>query len=449
MVSSLSSRLLAGRGDGASLGSGKSNGSPQQNKRSVTGSLKGSKNENLSGYSADREGPSAAYPPVVSINLHSKSKSSTRRVDELNCPKRQKKNQMQFAATTVKADLARAGKEYKLLGKDLEQSKILGDSSIKLKDHVRLLNSSDISGSLVPTSNIVRQTTITDYAALVSSVSAFYPCKPTQMSDMKPFERALPTGEKAWSEPSATSSVSDTLSDSGSDNTTNNQSSHLSPLLEDSLFNKNKSRKKSSKTVTNTSENVTSFPNAVTMTKILQLSKTARYDHLFAPYACPKSKYFIKTHNFPFVFLRIVTKSFAPYSIIHANAAFHRLSGKKGNERVIGKSFFSLLDPESNPSQDKMSLSSFMISSDKGEDSKLNLLPIIPGESASNEKNEPVKCTVRVSPVLDLKIEEQAPAKLGYFAVEFVLDGNKFDETSLTNTSELPLLKKAPVGVIA
>lgn len=417
MVSSLSSRLLAGRGDGASLGSGKSNGSPQQNKRSVTGSLKGSKNENMSGYSADREGSSTAYPPVVSINLHSKSKSSTR-VDALNCPKRQKKNEMQFAATTVKADLARANKEYKLLSKDLERSKVLGDSSIKLKDHVKLLNSGDISEPLVPPSTIVRQTTITDYAALINAVSAFYPCKPTQMSDMKSFERALPTGEKEWSEPSATSSVSDTLSDSGSDNTTNNQSSLLSPLLEDSLVNKNKSRKSSSKIAANTSEKISSFPNAVTMTKILQLSKTAR----------------------------IVTKSFAPYSIIHANAAFHRLSGKIGNERVIGNSFFSLLDPESNPSQDKMSLSSFMISSDKGEDSKLNL---VPGKIASDGKNEPVKCTVRVSPVLDPKIEEEAPAKLGYFAVEFVLDGNEFDETSLTNTSELKLLNKTPVGVMA
>ena len=159
-----------------------------------------------------------------------------------------------------------------------------------------------------------------------------------------------------------------------------------------------------------------------------------------------KYEYVIKAHNFPLYFLRIVTKSFAPYSIIHANAAFHRLSGKIGNERVIGKSFFSLLDPESNPSQDKMSLSSFMISSDKGEDSKLNL---IPGEIASNGKNEPVKCTVRVSPVLDPKIEEEAPAKLGYFAVEFVLDGNEFDETSLTNTSELKLLNKTPVSVMA
>ena len=282
MVSSLSSRLLAGRGDCASLGSGKSNGSPQH-KRSAAGSMKirgkdsNEKNENsVSGYSADREGPSA-YPPVVSINLHSKSKYSTR-VDALNCPKRRKKNEMQFAATTVKTDLARAGKEFKPLCKSLERSKILGDNNIKLKDHVKLVNSNEIPGSLVPPSNIGKQTTITDYAALISAVSSFYPCKPTQMSDMKPFERV---GQNAWSEPSASSSVSDTLSDSGSDNT-NNPTSTLSPLLEDSLDTsgkKLKSRQKSSKaTVINPSDDISSFSNAITMTKILQLSKTARYD---------------------------------------------------------------------------------------------------------------------------------------------------------------------------
>ena len=145
-----------------------------------------------------------------------------------------------------------------------------------------------------------------------------------------------------------------------------------------------------------------------------------------------------------------MTNSFAPYSIIHANAAFHRLSGKKGNDKVIGKSFFSLLDPEANPSRDKMSLSSFMVSSDQGEDPKLYLLPRISGGGASNENTEPVKCTIRVSPVLDPKIQLQDPAKVGYFVVEFVLDGKEFDETSLTKaTKSSSLSNKIPMGVVA
>lgn len=281
MVSSLSSRLLAGRGDCASLGSSKDNGSPR-NKRTAAGSSKtrrpNDKNEStMSGYSADREGQSA-FPPVVSINLHSKSKSSTR-VEALNCPKRRKKNEMQFAATTVKADLARAGKEFKSLGKDLERATILGNETINFKDHVELFNSKDIPDSLYPQSNIAKQTTTSDYAALISTVSSFYPCKPTRMNDLKPFERGLPTGANGWSEPSASSSVSDTLSDSGSDNT-NNPTSALSPLLEDSLDSgrkKNKNKQNIRKTTIKASDDVSSLSNAITMTKILQLSKTARY----------------------------------------------------------------------------------------------------------------------------------------------------------------------------
>lgn len=425
MVSSLSSRLLAGRGDCASLGSSKDNRRPPQHKRTALGSIKtrgtlnNEKNESsTSGYSADREGPSA-YPPVVSINLHSKSRSYSR-ADVLTCPKRRKKNEMQFAATTVKADLARAGKEFKAIDRDLERPRILKDTNINLKDHVKLLHSNEISESLVPTSDIGKRTTINDYAALISAVSSFYPCKPTQMSDIKTFERTLPAGQNAWSEPS-TSSVSDTLSDSGSDNTTNNQA--LPPLLEDSLDNCGERRKKNqtiAKKEAEPSDHMSSFSNGITMTKILQLSKTAR----------------------------VVTNSFAPYSIVHANAAFHRLSGKKTNDRVVGKSFFSLLDPEANSSQDEMSLSNFMIASSKGDDPKLCLLPRT--SSVSDQNVEPVKCTIRVSPVLDQKTKMQDPAKVEYFVIEFVPDGKEFDETSLSKPSNTSFSNRnVPMPVVA
>ena len=282
MVSSLSSRLLAGRGDCSSRGSSKDNRSPQH-KRTVAGSIKtkssanNEKNESsVSGYSADREGPSS-YPPVVSINLHSKSKSSTRG-EAFKCPERWKKNEIQFAATTVKADLVRAGKEFKSVNKGLERSTILGGMDIKLKDHVKLVYSSEHSESLLPQSTVGKQSTVADYAALVSAVSDFYPSKPPRMSDIKSFERPLSAGQNIWSEPS-TSSVSDTLSDSGSDNTSN-QASTISPLLEDSFDSSSKHRKKRQKTTRTTvdvSTDIFSVSNAITMTKILQLSKTARY----------------------------------------------------------------------------------------------------------------------------------------------------------------------------
>lgn len=427
MVSSLSSRLLAGRGDCASRASSKDHGSPQH-KRTIGGSIKtrkgfnNDKNEStVSGYSADREGPSS-YPPVVSINLHSKSRSSTL-VDALRCPKRRKKNEMQFTATTVKADLARAGKDFKPVKKDLERSTILGDMNIKINDHVRLVHSNEISESLTPPSKIGKKTTITDYTALINAVSAFYPCKSTQMSDMKSFEPTPPAGQNAWSEPS-TSSVSDTLSDSGSDNT-NNQAATISPLLEDSLDTNRKhsmTRQKISKAVIKKPNAVSSVSSGVTLTKIFQLSKTAR----------------------------VVVNSFSPFSIVHANAAFHRLSGKKASDKVIGKSFFSLLDPEANPSEDEMSLSSFMISSSRGDDPKLYLSPRMSSGSASDKKLEPVKCTIRVSPVLGQKIQIEDHAQVEYFVIELVSDGKEFDETCLTKKSHSSFPNpNTPMGVVA
>jgi len=424
MVSSLSSRLLAGRGDCGSLGS---NGS-RQNKRTATGSMKtkrmiiNEKNENsVSGYSADREG-SSTYSPVDSVNLHSNSSSSTR-VDALKCPKRRKKNETQFAATTVKTDLARAGKGFRAFNKDLESSTILGDMEIQLKNRVKLVYSTDVSESPDLTSNLGKQTTITNYAALISAVSTFYARKPTQISDIKSFERTLPVVQNAWFEPS-TPSVSDTLSDSGSDNA-NSQTSALSPLLEDSLdpcTKHCKTKQQKAKTAAKPSNDISSVSNAITMTKILQLSKTAR----------------------------VVMNSFAPHSIVHANAAFHRLVGQKANDTVIGKSFFSLLDPEVDISNERMTLSSLMISSSRGNDPKLYLLPKTSDGSLSGEKIEPLKCTVRVSPVLDQKMELQERAEVGYFVIELVPDGKEFDETSLTNKRNSSFSNgNTPMGVVA
>ena len=302
MVSSLSSRLLAGRGDSASRGSSKDSGSPNH-KNIMTGSTKTKRtnNENsMSGYSADREGPSP-HPPVVSINLHSKSKASTR-VDALKCPKRRKKNEMQFAATTVKADLARAGKDFKTLQKYMEHSSILASQKIKLKDHVKLVFSKDASKLLVPPSNIGKQTTTMDYTSLISAVNGFYPCKPAQMSDIKSFERNLPSGQNTWSEPS-TSSVSDTLSDYGSDNT-NNQASGLTPLLEDSLDprTKKETEKEPDNVTVDSTDNISPISNPISMTSILQLSKTARYDKIHVFLGSKNANYIssVISQNYPF-----------------------------------------------------------------------------------------------------------------------------------------------------
>jgi len=325
---------------------------------------------------------------------------------------------MAFAATTVKSDLARAGKEFKTVDKKLERSTILKDMNINLKDHVKLLHSNDITGSLVPPSNIGRKSVIADYAALSSAVSEFYPSKPSRMSDIKSFERRLPAGQNSWSEPSS-SSVSDTLSDSGSDNTNN----VLPPLLEDSLDLCTKQVTKKEERTMKTADrykSISSVSNTITMTEILQLSKTAR----------------------------VVTNSSAPFSVIHANAAFHRLSGE--TSALIGKPFHSLLDPEANPSEENISLASYMTSPSQGDGHKLYLLPKKSGGGASDEQSEPVKCTIRVSPVLDQRTLIHETVHVEYFVAEFVSEGKEFDETAITNKSSVPFTdSKTPMGVVA
>jgi len=384
--------------------------------KTTNNDLSNDKNDSsVSGYSADRE--CTSYPPVVSINLHSKSKSSFRG-DALTCPKRQKKNETQFVATTVKDDLARAGKEFKTVNKNLQRSTILKDMNINLMDHVKLLYSTDITKSLVPSTDIIQKSSIADYAALINTVSGFYPFQPSRMGDIKSFERTLPAGQNTWSEPS-TSSVSDTLSDSGSDNTNNS----LSPLLEDSLDSSSKQVKKKERrgiTTVDPSKNISSVSYAITMTETLQLSKTAR----------------------------VVTNSTAPFSIIHANAAFHRLSEKKS--AFIGKPFFSLLDPEANPSEENFSLASFMTSPTQRGEHKLFLLPGNQDRDALDEQIQPVKCNVRVSPVLDQRTLLHGSVNVEYFVIEFVSEGKEFDETSITTKSSVSFSDdKMPMGVVA
>mmetsp|Transcript_70608 Transcript_70608/g.143387 ORF Transcript_70608/g.143387 Transcript_70608/m.143387 type:complete len:87 (-) Transcript_70608:64-324(-) len=86
-----------------------------------------------------------------------------------------------------------------------------------------------------------------------------------------------------------------------------------------------------------------------------------------------------------------------------------------------------------------------MISSSRGDDPKLYLLP-----GTSDEKSEPLKCTIRVSPVLDKKTEIQEQVSVGFFVIEFVPDGKEFDETSLHNKSSSSFSNRnTPMGVVA
>lgn len=278
MVSSLSSRLLACPGDSLS-NSSRDHSRSGQYKRTFSGAIKAgngntSKNETIiSGYSADKEGP-AAFPPVVSIDLHGRGDQSHFSRGATDCPKRRKRVETQFAASSAKADLARAGIEFKKMNKDIEKSDSFGGISVDLRS-VRLIHSKDATGPFV-TSNVSEKTSVTDYLALMRAVSGSYPPITQRMKHMNSFHSASGPQDASSSDQS-TSSVSDTESDSGSDNM-NNTSNHIMfipPLVEDSLDQTTIQRRTSAEIISPCNV-ISCASNAVTMTEMLQLSSSAR-----------------------------------------------------------------------------------------------------------------------------------------------------------------------------
>ncbi|KAL3915506.1 MAG: hypothetical protein SGARI_008169 [Bacillariaceae sp.] len=189
----------------------------------------------------------------------------------LNCPKRQKLNQMTFAATTAKTDLERAGMEFKAFNRDNEEAKAPGskDVTIKLKG-VRLIHSSEVTAPLI-SSNVMGE-----YEMLSQAVSDSY------ASSTKSFEPSPSTQDNGSSDSQSTSSVSDTESDSGSDNNANNNGLGnnqkiflIPPLVEDSI-DPTKAKKVQKLAPMSTCNVISCASNATTMTESLQLSTDPR-----------------------------------------------------------------------------------------------------------------------------------------------------------------------------
>lgn len=290
--SPLSMRLLQGRsgGDASSQGSSSKGGRSHSSgsgslrqKRTAGGGLKSaiaSGNENkvasrVSGYSADKE-EGDVHPPVVSIALHGRDDNvhGSNHRNAIHCPKRQKINELQFAVTTAKDDLDRAGMEYRKLNRDVEEVHGPGSNNgdnmrIKLKG-VRLMHSREVSGPLI-SSNVSEKSTVSDYVDLLHAVADSYPA-PSSL-DIKSLEQARPSRDGSSS--ASTSSVSDTESDSGSDNVQNQQLFFLPPRVEDSL-DATKTRKVVSP-VGSPCNVISTASNAITMTESIQLSKDPRY----------------------------------------------------------------------------------------------------------------------------------------------------------------------------
>jgi hypothetical protein len=202
MISQLSARLL---GDQASSRSGSSN-------RSFSSSTKDGPKSSIGGYTADKEeheqSPFSSEPPL-NIDFLIKQKSKRNSLEGEECAKRRRMNESNYAASTVRDDLARAGLPYpELMTADLRSS-ILANMD---KNRLRLISSKDVTSPfLAPVvmgwDTKITHDLVTDYVYndMLKSYSAFYgtPCYTSQQ------ESSLISSEDTES----TSSISDTASD--------------------------------------------------------------------------------------------------------------------------------------------------------------------------------------------------------------------------------------------
>ena len=490
--------------------------SPQQReqKRKALGIIKATGNEGAindsseSGYSADRESVSTAHPIFVSVNLRSSYAASSSRYDS-KCPKRQKKNEMQYAATTIKEDLNRAGIPYKQI--DTENSKTfdaIENANINLKDHVRLVHSGTVlSETLLNTLTLKNTTDQPDYLEMINAARSFYPAVDDRMISLK--SSTVVRSKDTWSAPSTSSDVSDTESDSGSgsENDTTNTNTNgqnrvisVSPLLEDSLMSQirtgNKGGTQAKITAADVAAAVTTqaamkqmtsslSSNTITMDEILQLSKTARYDMVtlfsysfffsrsLSLSSCQDDILFTNLliqyrYQFDPLFslnYRIVISSSVPFSILHANAAFYRLLGNRAMDAVIGTSLLSLLDPKCNQFEDEPSPAKCMLSASAsastdatttGDKKKLYILPAKQdngkNDHLQHDDDKPIECFIRMSPIVSQndEVQEKEPAtNTDFFAIEFITG----QSNELKNNVKLPSLfsnnANTPMEVVA
>lgn len=309
--------------------------------------------------------------------------------DPHGCPKRRKKNELQFAAASVKADLARAGIVFPEMNKNSENTRLLGDDvNISLKG-VRLMHSNYIRNPLI-SSNVSAQCSAFDYAALAIACRESYP---DHCSQVKHLEKSFTASPATQDSNTSTSSVSDSASESADCNgNAANRPLIISPLVEDCL--ESGKRKRAAYGGAETCHVVACAANAVTMGEMLQLSKKAR----------------------------LVASSCSPFTIVHANAAFIRFSGIPA-DKILGSPFSSLLDAETN--NQSSSLRDCMLSSSTGHHKKLML--------RAEPSAKKVESVFKVSPIVARKTETSEVATATHFAVECT-DPNGFHQESIQRT---------------
>jgi hypothetical protein len=226
------------------------------------------KSGSLSGYSAEREDNSAQTAPVLLIDLHGTTSRKTHHYEQNSCEKRRKTNELQFAASSVKADLARAGVPYPEIEMDKQCTTFPGET-ISLKN-VRLVYSKDMKFPTVsPT--VSSKSSFSDYEHLLSQCCDMYRCTPSRLG--KKDSISSDDSERM-------SSVSDTESDSGHSANGSQTAYVVSPLLEDSLGPARQDLTKTANAGFTTCHVVSShsLSPAVTMSDVLRLCTQPRYE---------------------------------------------------------------------------------------------------------------------------------------------------------------------------
>jgi hypothetical protein len=273
MVSSLSARSLAHSGNSSSDSS-----IGNSSKRSYSSQSQIRPDFSASGYSADQESVS---PPLNSIALLGSSRNSNSR--EEYCNKRRKRNELEFAATSVKADLARAGVNFRRIEKDKKETSCFGDVKIDLKG-VRLMFSSELDTPMVKSDVCARSSTL-DYEALAFSCWDAYPNLSNRMKENKNFSPSDQESDRSTSSFSDTECDSVESSGNGTNSSKNGSSTSnmirspaslfIPPNIDDHL--KAEKQAMGVSIMKGQPCNIIVSPsNSVTLCQVLQLSKTAR-----------------------------------------------------------------------------------------------------------------------------------------------------------------------------
>jgi hypothetical protein len=135
-----------------------------------------------------------------------------------------------------------------------------------------------------------------------------------------------------------------------------------------------------------------------------------------------------------------VTLACHPFSIVHANAAFLRLSGLP-YERIIGSDFASLVDNSADEEDGKtILLSDCVVSSGSGNHHRLQLV-------REDDTKKPVERWAKVFPVVERKpVHSSEVSNVTHFAVglveEWDLVNQAMDSTSSSTGTTMSHIKR-------